>query len=147
MKPENDKLLCEKYPKIFAKRFSHVTESNMAFGFECGDGWFDIIDTLCQSIQNHIDHKVKYESLTEEQIYSLQVVAAQVKEKFGGLRFYVDGGDEYIDGLIGLAEGLSYRICETCGDKGRTYNHGWVRTHCEPCEQEYLEKRKSLTNK
>ena len=58
----------------------------------------------------------------------------QIKEKFGGLRFYYSGGDKEIDGMVSLAESLSYHICESCGttiDVGRT--SGWVTTICKSC--------------
>lgn len=60
-----------------------------------------------------------------------QVVAVQVKEKFGSLRFYVDGGDKYTDGIISMAEAMSYVICEICGSPGKTYGGGWMRTLCK----------------
>ena len=47
MSPELDRLLCEKYPKIFRDRYSDARTTSMRFGFECQDGWFSLIDTLC----------------------------------------------------------------------------------------------------
>ena len=139
MSPENDKALCEAFPKIFINRNKNPKVSCMSFGFECGDGWYDVIYTLCGDIQHHIDHNLDPKVDKD----STQVVATQVKEKFGGLRFYYQGGDATIDGMVGLAESLSYKICETCGNKGKAYNDGWIRTHCEKCELEYQEKRKA----
>ncbi len=60
-----------------------------------------------------------------------QVVAAQVKEKFGGLRFYIDGGDDWVYGAISMAEAMSYRTCEVCGGPGKTRGTGWIRTTCD----------------
>jgi hypothetical protein len=64
-----------------------------------------------------------------------QVVAHQVKEKFGTLRFYHSGGDDEISGMIQLAEALTYHICEDCGrfhnDVGQTT--GWIHTVCPKC--------------
>jgi len=40
-------------------------------------------------------------------------------EKFGGLHFYIRGGNERISQRIATAEGRSYRICEVCGQPGR----------------------------
>ncbi len=59
---------------------------------------------------------------------------SQIKEKFGGLCFYYSGGDDYIYGLVSLAESLSYKICENCGSTinvGQT--QGWVYTICKKC--------------
>lgn len=60
-----------------------------------------------------------------------QVVAMQVKEKFGGLRFYVNHGDNTIYSYIEFAESMSYRTCEECGTPGKTYTDGWHVTLCE----------------
>ena len=66
-----------------------------------------------------------------------EVEIAQVKEKFGGLRFYVTGDHscslaEFIEG----AEKSSFSICEFCGQPGTTkgrLGRGWLKTLCEPC--------------
>jgi len=125
MSPELDKQLCEKYPLIFAQRNGSPQETAMCWGLECGDGWHDLIDLLCANIQNHI----KYGRDVP------QVVAMQVKEKFGTLRFYAHGGDEYISGLITMAESMSSRICELCGNKGKIIDDGWITTRCNTCHR------------
>ena len=63
-----------------------------------------------------------------------QVTLDQVKEKFGTLRFYYSGGDDYISGMVSLAESLTGVTCEECGNPGERKGGGWVRTMCEPCE-------------
>lgn len=60
-----------------------------------------------------------------------QVVATQIKEKFGTLRFYYTGGDDYIDGLVRMAESMSAVTCETCGNPGERHGGGWVTTLCK----------------
>ena len=69
MKKELDALLCSRYPLIFADRHAPMTQSCMYWGFSCGDGWFDLIDTLCARLQFATDHNK-----------APQVVATQVKE-------------------------------------------------------------------
>jgi hypothetical protein len=59
MKLELDKLLCEKYPKMMVNRNKDMKETCMCWGFECGDGWFNILDQLMDNIQHHIDWKEK----------------------------------------------------------------------------------------
>jgi hypothetical protein len=55
----------------------------------------------------------------------------QVKEKFGGLRFYTGGGSAKLAAMIAAAETVSMRTCEECGKPGRTVApQGWVRTLC-----------------
>lgn len=124
---ELDRKLCEKYPKIFADRHADMMATAMCWGFECGDGWFWLIDNLCHCIQNYIDANSKLRDIP-------QVVATQVKEKYGGLRFYHDGGNELIDGMVWFAEHLSYRICEVCGStKDVSTTKGWMMTRCAKC--------------
>lgn len=133
MSPEKDKQLCERYPHIFKDRSGDPKQTLMCFGFECDDGWYGIIDTLCNGINAHVNHKRQMnQDMPAEQFYEEHgVVAVQVKEKWGGLRFYVNGSDEYVDGLIAMAEGMSYRTCEVCGNPGKTRAGGWVRTLCD----------------
>ena len=55
MKQELDKLLCKDYPKLFVNRNADMQTTCMCWGFECGDGWYNILHQLCESIQCHID--------------------------------------------------------------------------------------------
>jgi hypothetical protein len=125
MKQELDNQLCEKYPKIFADRHKPMTETCMCWGFECGDGWYNILDQLCNNIQHYIDWKNRKEEIVP------QVVAEQVKEKFGTLRFYYRGGDDYIEGMVRMADSMSSILCEECGDTGKQRYGGWIRTLCD----------------
>jgi len=138
MSPDLDKQLCEKYPKIFRDRNRTTQETCMAWGFAHGDGWFNIIDTLCSSIQHHSDQKRNREpfaGLNDEEFDELhQPIAAQVKEKFGGLRFYISNGDDVVYGMISLAENLSSRTCEDCGAPGTPRKGAWIRTMCDKCD-------------
>ena len=56
MKTELDEKLCKTYPKLFRDRHGDMKKTCMVWGFECGDGWYNIIDHLCWNIQSHIDH-------------------------------------------------------------------------------------------
>jgi hypothetical protein len=60
-----------------------------------------------------------------------QVVVQQVKEKFGTLRFYYSGGDEYISGIVSMAEAMTEVTCEECGAPGKSNGGGWIRVTCE----------------
>jgi hypothetical protein len=127
MRKELDEKLVKKYPKIFADRNEDMRKTAMCWGFSCGDGWYDIIDTLCDCIQNYIDNHNRREENSVE-----QVVATQVKEKFGGLRFYIRGGDEKISGIISFVELYSTKVCEVCGNRGKIRDDGaWIRTLCD----------------
>jgi len=72
-----------------------------------------------------------------------QVVVSQIKEKFGTLRFYYTGGDEFVDGLEHMADSMSAVMCEDCGcpGKSRSSKGKWIRTLCDKHaeEQGYIE--------
>ena len=137
MKKELDQRLCEKYPKIFANRHAPMTETAMCWGFECGDGWYNIIDHLCANIQHYTDWNNENHAKGYKQYKQVpQIVAVQVKEKFGTLRFYTDGGDDYINGMIRMAESMSAVTCEECGSPGQQRHGGWIRTLCDKHAEE-----------
>lgn len=154
MRKELDEKLCEKYPLIFRDRHADPSKTCMYWGMACGDGWYNILDKLCLNIQSHIEHVeeqigwahkwnekvndenhewVSFADRKERPIPEPvpQVVAIQVKEKFGGLRFYYNGGDDYIRGLVSMAESMSYVTCETCGNPGKSTKGGWIQTLCK----------------
>lgn len=131
MRQELDELLCAKYPKIFVNRHGDMKETAMCWGFECGDGWFNIINQLCANIQHHIDWKQEQKEKYNRGEGCSQVVAVQVKEKFGSLRFYTDGGNDTIYGMIRMAESMSAVTCEECGAPGKLRGRGWMYTACD----------------
>jgi hypothetical protein len=158
MKRELDSQLCEKYPLIFKDRNADMRTTAMCWGLECGDGWYNIIDVLCGLLtSDYRQAKSRYDSIkdkvgqvanewskkivTQEQIdeakakfdeETLKVpVAVQVKEKFGGLRFYVQAATDKHYQYISFAESMSYRTCEECGAPGKTYTDGWHTTLCD----------------
>ena len=148
MNEENNKKLNDKYSDLIRK-FEYKGEQ-MPFWFDCGDGWYTLIDELCSDIQNairneksNLDYKKKQGDLVTEQDYEAnQVIISQVKEKFGGLRFYVYGGNDRIRGMIDFAESMSYKICEDCGNPGKLSQEGWWRTLCDPCRTIYNNRKK-----
>lgn len=112
MTEEKAKYLATVYPKMFPKEF---------WGIECSDGWFNILNMACRNIQSHLNWKPDVP----------QVVVEQIKEKFGSLRFYVQGGDEYTNGIISMAEAMSEVTCEVCGHPGETRQGGWIKVLCD----------------
>jgi hypothetical protein len=108
----------EKYPKMFANPYG---------GFAIGEGWWPIIESLCANIQSHTDW---WNKNREARPVVEQVVVAQIKEKFGGLRFYYDGGDDQISGMVRMAESWASHACEECGAPGTAGGKGWIKTLC-----------------
>jgi len=142
VKKELDEALCAKYPKIFKNRHGNMKETLMCWGFECGDGWYKILDSLCAQIQHYTDWNNDNHAKGYKQYKQVpQVVAIQVKEKFGGLRFYYDGGDDQIFGMVRMAESWAAQTCEECGESGTIRHDGWMRTLCDKHEAEYQERQ------
>ena len=122
MREELEQQLLARHPKILNNWGKPPTESSLARGIECHDGWFDLIDQLCAALQSQSDRENEP-----------QVVAAQIKQKLGALRFYAD--DELTASscaLIQFAQSLSTRVCETCGSPGQQLQgkRGWISTAC-----------------
>jgi hypothetical protein len=163
----------ETYPKMFTTQYG---------GFAVSQGWWPILEKLCNNIQHHIDWKNKqrerelvrhaaytngYEALlkfyqgksaepsewdeqntrvTMEEGVEVpdevpQVEVHQIKEKFGGLRFYYGGGDAEISGMVRMAESWADVACEECGAIGKRRDGGWIRTLCDTHEAEYQERK------
>ena len=90
-------------------------------------GWFDLIETLVQKlIAAGWDRQV-----------------AQVKQKWGGLRFYVGGASPAMARLIARAEKRSLKICEEYGRPGVLCNADFVRTLCDAHAEGLAPLRKS----
>ena len=124
---EFEKRMVEAYPNMFVEPYG---------GFAVGPGWWPILESLCGQIQHHLDWKNKKSEVVP------QVTIDQIKEKFGGLRFYYSGGDDAIDGMVSMAESWAAHSCETCGAPGERRDGGWIKTLCDHHEAERQLKRK-----
>jgi hypothetical protein len=132
MSPELEEEIFKKYPRLFQREDPDGQRfGSSCYEFSCGDGWFHIIDTLCRNIQNYSDNH--QDGLDQEDAEYYQVTVQQVKEKFGSLRFYISGGDDYIYGMISMAEAISEKTCEDCGAKAEVTTKGWIRNLCFKC--------------
>ena len=130
--------LFEKYPDLFSNKDKDIMHSCMAWGIECNNGWYDIISSVCWMIKQHennIKWQTEYKQKTDPDYQSdyFPVKFDQVKEKYGGLRLYFSGGDEYVEGLVSMGEAMSYKVCEVCGNKGEPNKGGWISTLCQEC--------------
>lgn len=132
MNSELQNALYEKYPYLFSNKDKGPQLSCMSFGIEFDSGWYDILNNLCYEIEQHEKNVLNEKSSIYNKDYE-RVKFDQLKEKFGGLRAYISGGDEYVRGLVDMAEAISYSICEVCGNKGVPNKGGWIRTLCSQC--------------
>lgn len=129
MNQENTQKLIDKAPWMFALMDRKKTMEErgcyypIVFGFECGDGWYGLLAEL-------MDELVKID-------VNKELIIFQVKEKFAGLRFYIetypDDTYEQIEEVIGKAEEASYKTCEACGAPGKLRKEGWLSTLCDSC--------------
>jgi hypothetical protein len=121
----------ERFPRMFVGKYG---------GFAVGAGWYPILEELCASIQHHIDWKNRQSAVVP------QVTVGQIKEKFGGLRFYYEGGDHVIEGMVRMAESWADHSCETCGGPGKRRDGGWIKTLCDTHETERQQRMKQYEN-
>jgi hypothetical protein len=99
----------------------------MARGFEHDDGWFDILWRLCVDL--------------EPLVAGHEFEVVQVKEKFGGLRFYVNcRRHEAIRQRIGIAADESFRTCEVCGQPGTLRTARCIKTLCDEHQEVYVKR-------
>jgi len=131
------KRLEEKYPQMFSQPYG---------GVAVGAGWWPIIESLCANIQNYTDWKNEQKDKFQRGEGCQQVVVEQIKEKFGGLRFYYIGGDDTINGMVTMAETWADHSCEECGKPGKKHGGGWVRTLCDEHEAERQARMKAALN-
>ena len=84
---------------------------------QVGPGWSGLVDAI-------------YDRLPETAHIS------QIKEKYGGLRFYVYGVSGEVLDFIDEMEEKSYTICEMCGEPGKPREGGWILTLCDKHDKE-----------
>lgn len=115
--------------------------------FEHGEGWKNILESLFSKVQR-FEAIVLFDKETDTEDWRLEepnalpytkIMFVQIKEKFGGIRIYHEGGDhKFIHDLIREAEKLADITCESCGTTDfvkKQNNRGWIYTSCESCKK------------
>ena len=130
MKKELELELVKKYPKILRDYKGDMMQTCMAWGMECDDGWYELLDKCMEKLQYFCD-------ICSKGGTKVQVVASQIKEKYGTLSFYYSGEGgtrtdwSIIDDIISEAERKSAHTCEVTGEHGEICRRGgWYRTLC-----------------
>jgi hypothetical protein len=132
MSPERSKELVDIYPDLFSDIDSRMPYQ--LFGFECHDGWFDLLKDLIDNLKIMCSKEDFYTGFYDDEVVPLKV--DQVKEKFGTLRFYVNWENDSIRAAIKVAEKRSAETCEFCGNPGKMTQRGyWLQTLCDECYQ------------
>jgi hypothetical protein len=112
--------LYDRFPALYRQKDLPMQQTCMCWGCEVDDGWFDLLWMLSLALED------------EAKTTGTVIEAVQVKEKFGGLRFYHNGTTERAHNLISAAERLSECTCEVCGKYGRVTNRGsWLKCVCK----------------
>lgn len=111
------------YPSVYGTGPRTIRNSLLGDGFLCGPGWYPLIERLSADLA---------EIVREDGLKRFRVV--QVKEKFGGLRFYVKGGNERALDRIAEAVQEAERTCEGCGAPSSIRSiDGWLTKVCDDC--------------
>lgn len=162
--------LIDEFP-LLLKQEKESLEPFALFGFECRDGWYNIIHSALLTIssvynqkrcnviylKSTVDDSEKFiknkrtwykGDATDEELAADQLAMynraleelkeaedslprfTQIKEKFGTLRMYYEGGDDTTSAIVSFAENMSETTCEVCGDVGQVYGGGWISTLC-----------------
>ena len=124
--------IIRRYPGVFGRGPWTLDRTLLGWGFTCGQGWYPILDRLFADMQ-----KIAQEDAP------LKLEVHQVKEKFGGLRVYVRGGNGRIQDRIAQAEEEAAVTCEHCGgpSPGVRDHDGWYGNICDSCAQKRRSER------
>jgi hypothetical protein len=121
MRSDLDDALVRDFPALYRDRNGDRDETRRADGSP-GDGWEPLIRRMSETI--------------EPFCVATDLRAAQVKEKGGVLRVYLNSGEPLpheLRAAIRSAEEQSRRTCEGCGAAGTTRRLRWIRTLCGDC--------------
>ena len=135
MKKELEQKLIERWPSWF-NTSGDIRETRMPDGFVHGNGWFDTVWRLYEDLEPLIADAEKATGRPFEVL--------QVKEKFGGLRFYANYTTDAVRSRIDAARAESLRTCEICGQPGTQREHRWIRTLCDQHDREEVDTGKQL---
>jgi hypothetical protein len=122
MRDDLDEALVRDFPNLYRMRHGDMRDTCMCWGFP-GDGWEPLIRRLSEKLEAEI---LKQEDTS-------LFYADQVKEKFGGLRFYMSADTGAMDAAIREAEAEAWKTCECCGAPGKPRGGGWIKTLCDEC--------------
>jgi hypothetical protein len=115
--------LVKEFPNLYRNMRGDPRQTCMAWGIAVSAGWYDIIYGLSQKLETMI------QNIPEDK--RPEYMAAQVKEKFGGLRFYMEASTTEMDAFIKEAEETCWHTCETCGQPGKLVKAGWLYVSCK----------------
>lgn len=99
--------LYAEFPQLYIAHTHPIEESSMRWGFQCDDGWYELIRSLSRQLTEYAD--THPDSIVE---------VSEVKEKFGWLKFHLTEADENTKKIIEHACMRSRTTCELTGQSG-----------------------------
>lgn len=126
-----ERYCCKQFPYLMGDMHGDASRTCMHFGISCGEGWWGIIVELASKLEPLC--KEMYHNKCDENGNIVPIPrAAQIKEKFGGLRFYMTSETSEMRDLIREAEIKASKTCERCGaDAAGQGGRMWIRTLCD----------------
>lgn len=125
-----NKELCERYPFLLPRnRFTGEVVEDYDYSYTELDamdrGWRKAFgERMCEEIR---DALIEADYLDEYRV-------AQIKEKYGELRWYDFGAPQSVHDIIEKYSYISRFICTHCGSiYGKEFSGGWIYTICENC--------------
>lgn len=127
----------ERFPILFQDSKKDMTQTCMCWGIECPIGWYHILEQLCTLLE--------FYNMEFTKNHGIAIIADQVKEKYGTLRFYytvrdvdrngtavavmdervkdeenrhqiaVEALELIADNIIGEADHMTENTCAACG--------------------------------
>ena len=120
-----NKELIKKYPFL---RIRNAMTGKITRGYKqtyldwMPGGWrFAFSDLLVDEISRALGKQAKHYRIMD------------IKEKFGGLRWYDENGNEETYRIVFRYEQLSKLVCIRCGAKATKISKGWISPYCDKC--------------
>lgn len=128
-KSQFNRELCEKYPWLIpTNRWTGEVVEDYDYDYteldSMPDGWrIAFGDQMVEELNQEL---VKGGFVNDYRI-------TQIKEKYGGLRWYDNGNTKEGYNIINKYESLSRRTCICCGKPAKYITFGWISPFCEDC--------------
>ncbi|KDQ09628.1 hypothetical protein BOTBODRAFT_522355 [Botryobasidium botryosum FD-172 SS1] len=131
MRDDLEAALFADFPNLYWRHTLPMAETAMCWGICTGDGWEPLIRRLSIRLTKMTEGLGLDPSSDEFKSY----MASQVKEKLGGLRFYMQRSTPEMRSAISEAATESMETCDVCGGKGEMSKtaRGWLVTRCGRC--------------
>ena len=122
-------ILCLKFPFLYPRNVYSDKPCHLIPQWTQLDsmpkGWRDAFGIqMCKDIKKELK---KHRGLLRK--YRI----VQIKEKFGGLRWYSSWSTKELDDIIDKYEKLSFKTCIQCGKPAEYISAGWICPFCSDC--------------